>query len=308
MTTINLDDLSRLARLAPDLRAGQVTEIMEWIAELRGGAVVRDPASDAVSMAPPAAVIGGGLAEPTPAAPPPSRATKGGAAPKREPKPAGKGGRGPGREWSREELEQALVMRGKGLTVAQVAARLGRSAKAVSVALSAARLERYGLAPTAPQKDIPDAAPGLAGQTAAQADSIDIGDPPECPAVDQGPAAAPVTDLPDPAALAAQGAAVVVALPSSGRLTSRQSRLVDHLGRLGNDSFLPEDDLFLAEQLARGVPGNVVADQLGCDLKTAGLRFRAMQTEEIVNAKGVLTIDGQADLLVALRYRAGIDD
>lgn len=87
-------------------------------------------------------------------------------------------------------------------------------------------------------------------------------------------------------------------------LTRRQQLLVDHVGRLPDD-FEPADDLWLAESLAKGTPIDVIADQLGCDSATARARFRAMLTDGIKTPKGTITTDGQADLLAALRYRAG---
>ncbi|MGA0615922.1 hypothetical protein [Paracoccus sp. KR1-242] len=85
-------------------------------------------------------------------------------------------------------------------------------------------------------------------------------------------------------------------------LTRRQNRLVDHLNRLPDD-FEPSDDLYLVESLASRVPIDVMCDQLGCDQPTIKNRYRAMLIEEITTAKGIITIDGQADLLIALRYR-----
>lgn len=103
---------------------------------------------------------------------------------------------------------------------------------------------------------------------------------------------APVAQAPEPAWLRDPG------------LTVRQHDLLQHMRCLSREDFTPEDDLFLVEELAKGTPGNIIADQLGCDLKLAARRFRALQTDDIVNAKGILTIDGQADLLVAVRHRA----
>ena len=105
------------------------------------------------------------------------------------------------------------------------------------------------------------------------------------------PAAAPVRLDPAPAS-------------SFPKLTGRQQRLVDHVGRL-SDTFEPADDLWMVEAFYKGTAVDVIADQLGCDVPAVRSRFKSMLTEEITTPKGVITIEGQADLLVALRYRAG---
>lgn len=348
MRTIPLDDVFKLAEIAPDLSLGQAASVLKWIAA-RHGTVEQGPAPDALA-------IGGGsiMAEPAPAAPPPSRAAKGGAAHKitQPRKPAASAKQPPSASpwantWSQAEVEKALFLRSKGLTHDQIGARLHRTSNAISIALSAKRLTRYGLTLTS-QKDGTDAAPGPTGQTIDAGQHPDIGDLDECasglegsapasPVDEERPEAVPALDPGRPAAGREQqpdrhdpvGIVDVADVPSNAqpaigrapspiptptlppapvvdpRLTARQRRLVDHLGWQEWDGFTPDDDLFLVEELARGTPGNVVADQLDRSLKSVGLRFRAMQTDDIVNSKGVLTIDGQADLLVAVRYRVG---
>ena len=100
------------------------------------------------------------------------------------------------------------------------------------------------------------------------------------------------------------GSVAPPAAPPAPRLTIRQKRIFDHLKRLSDD-FTVEDDLYLAQEITGGTPPEVVADELGCDMRTVVTRLRAMQVPEILTAKNMLTIDGQADLMVAVRCRAG---
>lgn len=198
--------------------------------------------------------------------------------------------------WSQHEIETAQRLRAEGRTFAQIAQKLGRSAKATEVALGRERRAR--------------------AKAAAQ-----LAEPPEiAEPVPQEPDPAPVAEVivsegPIDAAVRAeiQDKPVIVPAPEvtpapawqrDPSLTVRQHDLLQHLCRLSQDDFTPADDMFLVEELAKGTPGNVIADQLGCDLKLAARRFRSLQTDDIVNAKGVLTIAGQTDLLVAVRHRA----
>lgn len=89
-------------------------------------------------------------------------------------------------------------------------------------------------------------------------------------------------------------------------LTVIQRSVLQHLQRLSDD-FMPSDDLHLAEQLAKGTPIEVIADDLGCDVKTVQARWKAFLFEHITSDKGVLTIQGQSDLLHVLRHRAAAD-
>ena len=173
-----------------------------------------------------------------------------------------------GMPWTDAEKARAIAMKGEGLTARHIAGILNRPVFATRHMLG--KLVKEG----------------------AEVGRVDDAAPEPVPADQEGPK----DDEPDEAEPAQEPAA-------PRRLTGRQQRLVDHLGRLGDD-FEPSDDLWLAESLAKGINLSVIADQLGCDLATARGRYRAMLVTEIRSPSGSITIDGQADLLAALRYRA----
>lgn len=179
--------------------------------------------------------------------------------------------------WSQDEIDRGLEMREAGASFAEISAKLGRTAKACEVAIGRERRVRAKAA-RATEAEVVEAPP--LDPPAPDAVVVTEGEAEAAPQVAQ-----PVEAPPDP------------------RLTMRQQQLVRHIAGLSND-FTPADDLFLVRELATGTPGNIIADQLGCDLKAAARRFRALQIDDIVNHKGALTIDGQRDLLVAVKYRA----
>lgn len=363
MKLIALDDLLKIAELAPDLSIGAAAAILEWVADVRGRPVLSADAdvsggiSASVVPAPaePAIHAGGGLTADAPlvAAAPPSRAVKGAAATIRDRGREKPRVTGPRRSWTGADIKRARQLQAEGLTYAEIGKQMMRTGKAVSVALSKARLAERAEDGGA---DVADRKPGKAPD---DGDRADVGLQSECPASRKAAAPAPVADIARPedvpgmgqhaqssgsgeqppghgavgdldvadaarvsaapvasvivtegaadaAALAeVQDAPVIVPQGRNPVLSRRQSRLIDHLSRLSRDAFTPEDDLWLVEQLASGAPIAVIADQLGCTPKTAIARFAAMKTDDIVTARGRLTIDGQADLLVAAHYRAG---
>lgn len=91
-------------------------------------------------------------------------------------------------------------------------------------------------------------------------------------------------------------------------LTCNQQAVLRHLGGLADD-FTAADDLYLVEKSCQGVPMDVVADDLGCDVRTVKQRWRALMCEAVTDPRGTgrLTLSGQVDLLFALRHRAAAD-
>ena len=82
----------------------------------------------------------------------------------------------------------------------------------------------------------------------------------------------------------------------------RQIRVLSHLLTLSRGSFTAADDLFLAEGLAtrRALPE--IADQLGCEPAAVAGRWKAMLFADLTDLHGHILLDGQADLLRALRW------
>lgn len=90
--------------------------------------------------------------------------------------------------------------------------------------------------------------------------------------------------------------------PSWTNLTLAQRALVKHLERM-NDDFAPQDDLDIASGLFDGRKAPTIAADLGVTPEEVVARFKLMKHRDILDPKGHLTIDGQRDLIVALRYR-----
>lgn len=186
-----------------------------------------------------------------------------------------------GSPWSDEEKAEAVRMKSEGFSASHIAKVIGRPHPATRAMLAKLAKEKAPPpAEVAPAPPVPPAAPAPKAEKPASA------------VVKMTAAPAPAPAEPEPPKA-----------ETFQPLTRRQQLLVDHVGRLPDD-FEPADDLWLAESLAKGTPIDVIADQLGCDSATARARFRAMLTDGIKTPKGTITTDGQADLLVALRYRA----
>lgn len=200
-----------------------------------------------------------------------------------------------GLPWSDDEKAKAMALMRKGFSASHIAKVLGRPMFATRHMMTKLSKEtgtappKTGSAevaapvPTVP--DAPDPEPQKAPPAAVSAPPTPVPVEPPAP-----PPAAPAPTAPIPAA-------------SEKPLTTRQRIILEHLSRL-DDTFEPEDDLYLVEQLAKGVPSNVIADQLGCDCRDLGIRYRKMLCDEIKTQRGDITIDGQEDLLTVLRWRS----
>lgn len=88
-----------------------------------------------------------------------------------------------------------------------------------------------------------------------------------------------------------------------GKLTLPEREIVKHLERLPK-TFAPQDDLRLVELVASGNKIDTVAAFLEVEADAALSRWKSFLCEDVVGANGKPTIDGQKQLLNALRYRA----
>lgn len=88
----------------------------------------------------------------------------------------------------------------------------------------------------------------------------------------------------------------------------RQIRVLSHLLTLPRGSFTAADDLFLAEGLASRRALAEIADQLGCEPAAVTARWKAMLFPDLTDRHGHILLDGQTDLLRALRWLAGRED
>lgn len=82
----------------------------------------------------------------------------------------------------------------------------------------------------------------------------------------------------------------------------RQIRILSHVLTLPRGSFTAADDLFLAEGLATRRALAEIADQLGCEPAAVTGRWKAMLFADLTDRHGHILLDGQADLLRALRW------
>ncbi|MDO5658311.1 MAG: hypothetical protein Q4G36_08315 [Paracoccus sp. (in: a-proteobacteria)] len=87
-------------------------------------------------------------------------------------------------------------------------------------------------------------------------------------------------------------------------LTGLAHDVLAHLAGL-DDSFAPADDLDLARAVLDRTDFAIVADDLGCEPQVARARWQALRDfSPILTDRGHLSIDGQAALMLALKYRA----
>lgn len=203
--------------------------------------------------------------------------------------------------WTDADNAVLRVMWDAGETIPAIAKAMSRAEKAITV-----HRQRLGIPPRLPGWHKLRTDGGATSPVPAAA----VPAPGEAPAAVPAPVDAPATKAalqtiarkPSDARIAAARAVVV---ERGAVLTSSQTRLLAHIDRMADsDDFAPADDLYLAESLARGIASSVIADQLGCEAKHLGPRLRALRNREIVNDKGQPTIEGQADLLAVLRFRA----
>lgn len=96
--------------------------------------------------------------------------------------------------------------------------------------------------------------------------------------------------------------AVATELPP---LTSSQAAIQRQLLAALSDDFTPEDDLYLAEELLKGTPGEMIADQLDVTAKDVAARWKKMMVEDVVAFAGAPDQRTAANLLVVLRRLAG---
>ncbi|WP_312531271.1 hypothetical protein [Paracoccus sp. (in: a-proteobacteria)] len=96
--------------------------------------------------------------------------------------------------------------------------------------------------------------------------------------------------------------AVATELPP---LTSSQAAIQRQLLAALSDDFTPEDDLYLAEELLKGTPGEMIADQLNVTAKDVAARWKKMMVEDVVAFAGAPDQRTAANLLVVLRRLAG---
>lgn len=89
-------------------------------------------------------------------------------------------------------------------------------------------------------------------------------------------------------------------------LTIAQRALVKHLERM-DDSFAPQDDMDIATALFDGRKAPTIAADLGVTPEEVVARFKLMKHRDILDPKGHLSIDGQRDLIVALKYRVAAE-
>lgn len=92
-----------------------------------------------------------------------------------------------------------------------------------------------------------------------------------------------------------------------GKLTLPGWQIVRHLERLSK-TLTPADDLRLVELLTGGHKIDATAAFLDVEPAVALDRWKSFLTADVIGPNGKPTIDGQARLLNALRYRKDAND
>lgn len=245
-----------------------------------------------------------------------------------------------GLPWTLEELQQARALLNGGKGPSEVARILGRPVAATQITI-----KRYGVRGTGPitvpgrpkgrfKKANPADAPAPAHKAKAAkpaparkpktSTEAKVSPPVKAKANPTPPLAKPTPAVAPPGASAPASKPVTApeptpqdADPKQARIRAtlqaaiaenqpgRQIRVLSHLLTLPHGSFTPADDLFLAEGLASRRALAEIADQLGCESSDIMKRWKAMLFADLTDRHGHILLDGQADLLRALRWLAG---
>lgn len=240
-----------------------------------------------------------------------------------------------GLPWALEELAQARELLAGGKGPSEVARILGRPVAATQIAI-----KRYGVRGTGPikvpgrpkgrfkkaepanlippvpaqgAKAVPDAKPTRpvtsretsSASSTGQSQPLPVASNAQTPAASTLPKRGIASDaaVKDPDAKQARIRATLQAAVAENQ-PGRQVRVLSHLLTLPSDVFGAADDLFLAEGLASRRAVAEIADQLGCEPAAVTARWKAMLFADITDRHGLLLLDGQADLLRALRWLA----
>ncbi|WP_411838591.1 hypothetical protein [Paracoccus sp. ME4] len=313
---IPLSLLRDLAARIPDpIRPATFVDLAVF--SLRGEAAVQRVAAPA---APPAEAPAA-VADPAPAPKPKAAASapkcKRVPKPQREAKPARAAtptspAKRRGEVWTIKELEKARGLINGGMSQIEAAQALGRPVPAARFAF-----RRYGVLGDGPITPPRAEADYRAPKATKAAPVRPATEPAPQPAAPKATAPAPVSAPIEPArpAEASQEAIVPVgALSKKARamavlkaalaekLPGRQIRILDHLLKLPRETFSAADDLFLAEGIIsrRALPE--IADQLGCEAPEVTARWKAMMFPDLTDRHGHILLDGQTELLRALRW------
>lgn len=240
-----------------------------------------------------------------------------------------------GLPWTLEELQQARELLTGGKGPSEVARILGRPVAATQIAI-----KRYGVRGTGPitvpgrpkgrfkKADPAKTAPARRPKASTDAKCTPpakakafptppVVMPTPTVAPHAAPKIAPAAPVASPSAqkpAAAPEPAPQDADPKQARIRAtlqaaiaenqpgRQMRVLSHLLTLPRGSFTAADDLFLAEGLATRRALAEIADQLGCEPAAVTGRWKAMLFADLTDRHGHILLDGQADLLRALRW------
>lgn len=209
--------------------------------------------------------------------------------------------------WTDDESRMLLdAVMAEGLTIVDAAARVGRTASACKTRL---RLLRGNMperaAPAWAEDYIRQLTRAKSARKAAKASKTG-GRVKAAPKAKVTPVA-PKAILPKPAPMPA-AVAVPAKLPAPAAdpdsLTMPQKDLLRQLKRL-DDSFTPEDDLLMAQQLVDGVKAPLVALELEIMVEYLQKRWRTM-TNAAISIDPQAPLNGQRDLLAVLRHRVAV--
>lgn len=317
---VPLIDIERLAKIAPEMPAHQVAEMMRWIAE-----EVRPPRHD-IKLAPPSIEIAAGdcldMGDGPISIEPQAQPVQEAASEDRTWQP-----------WGDEEKQLLLKCHNNGVKVRHIAERLGRGLSATRKMLDILRADQINgrgapLTNRGPWTEDEKAKArqlrdkGLKYSQIADEMKRPIRSVSSMFHRDKLPASAP-TPAPRPALVKpapGPGAGVmakpispapkadpVVAptpTPAPAALTGAQRDMMARLMRL-DDDFTPEDDLYLAGAIISRTPLDVIADQLGCDSATVRTRWCKLLGFDPKTRPGGVPLQLQSDLMLVLRQLVG---
>lgn len=200
----------------------------------------------------------------------------------------------PKESWTDAEDRQLIDGHDAGLPYSELATEMGRSVRSLQNRYS--RLKKAGTTAVPPAP--PAANPPAPAEPAKQVAPKEV-----CEAADEARETAIAPRAVESEPVGSSQDCRVLDLGDCSALSARQRRILHHLNLLSDD-FAPIDDLDIVEGLTSGRKAEALADEMGCAAREVVNRWKQLLTAEVVNFKGQIMLDGQADLVAAVRHLA----
>lgn len=199
----------------------------------------------------------------------------------------------PKESWTDAEDRQLMDGRAAERPYSDIATEMGRSVRSLQNRYR--RLTKSELPAAAPPPEVSPLAPAEPAEQAAPKEV--------CEAAEEARETAFKPQVSEPEPVGSSQDFRVLDLGDCSALSARQRRILHHLNLLSDD-FAPIDDQDIVEGLTSGRKAEALADEMGCAAREVVNRWKRLLTDEVVNFKGQITLDGQADLVVAVRHLA----